>query len=371
VTIERRRLGRTGLMVSVLGFGGAPIGEHVPPKMREEAEGIVRYAFDQGVNYFDTARSYGNSEESIGAALQPVRDSCVIATKVEDRTKRGAWVQLKQSLRKLRTDMVNVIQVHSLTDINDLKKITGSEGALEALKEARSQGIVEYIGVTGHHTHVLVEAIRTGEFDVVQAPINVVTRRALEELVPLAKTLDVGFVVMKPFGGQPFFQGSEEFRVLLGGERYKVAKRGLDFILRQEVSTIIPGFESVPEVEAAVEAVQGFNPATPIEQFEFWGDEEGRYCRESGTLYTCEMCKPCPEFLNIPAVLRFDRFYGYGIRDWAKKQYGRLSTRVDDCTQCGECEKRCPYGLPIVKLLKHADERLSPSKSSTPKVIGA
>ncbi len=357
-TIERRRLGRTGLKVSVLGFGGAPIGDHAPSKTQGEAERTVRYAFDRGINYFDTARGYNNSEETIGVALAPVRDNCVIATKVGDRTKRGAWVQLRQSLRKLRTDRIDVIQLHGVMAVDDLRKAMGPDGVLEALKEARSQGLVGHIGLTGHRPHVLIEAIRTGEFDTVQVPINVITRRALEELVPVAKELDVGVVVMKPFGGQPYFSGCVEFRALLGDDVYTVARRGLSFLLRREVSTVIPGFNNVAEVEAAVKAVRGFDPAAPEERFEFWDEEGGVYCREGGTLHTCEMCMPCPEFVNVPAILRFDRYYGYGVRDWAREYYRRLSTKVEDCTQCRECEKRCPYGLPIVKLLESAAQRL-------------
>ncbi|MEM2905603.1 MAG: aldo/keto reductase [Candidatus Bathyarchaeia archaeon] len=357
--MEKRKLGRTELWVSVLGFGGAPIGEHLPLKSREEAENIVRYAFEEGVTYFDTARSYMNSEETLGAALEPVRDSCIIATKVGDRTKRGASVQLRQSLRKLRTNRIGLIQLHGVSSLDDLRKAMGPDGALEALKEARSQGLVDHIGLTGHYPHVLVEAIRTGEFDAVQAPINVITRQALEELVPTAKELDVGLIVMKPFGGQPFFPGSAEFRTLLGRDPYTVARRGLGFLLRQGVSTIIPGFESLMEVQAAVKAVEGFDPKAAEERFEFWDEEGGRYCRDGGTLHTCEMCLPCPEFVRVPAILRYDRYYGYGAKDWAQEQYRRLSTKVEDCTRCGECEKRCPYGLPIIELLERAARRLS------------
>ncbi len=357
--MEKRRLGRTGLEVSVLGFGGAPIGEHLPPMTREEAERIVRYAFDQGINYFDTARSYYNSEERIGDALAPVRDDCVIATKVEDMTRGGAWVQLRHSLKRLRTTRIDAVQLHGVNDLSTLKRAMGSDSALEALREARSQGLVDHIGITGHYPHVLIEAIRTGEFDAIQVPINVITRRALEELVPLAKELDVGVVVMKPFGGQPFFLGSDEFRTLLGRDDREIARRALGFLLRREVSTIVSGFENVEEIDAAVKAVRDFDRATHEEEFEFWSEEGGLHCREGGTLNTCEMCMPCPEFVKIPAILRFDRYYGYGLKDWARSQYMRLSTRVDDCTQCGECEKRCPYDLPIVKLLQQADQRLS------------
>lgn len=356
--LERRRLGRTGLMVSVLGFGGAPIGDPMPRKTREEAERTVRHAYERGVTYFDTARSYNNSEETIGAALSSVRDECVLATKVGDRTRRGALVQLRQSLRKLRTDRIDVVQLHGVGSVEDVRKATGSDGALEALKEAQSRGVVDHIGLTGHHPHVLVEAIRTGLFETVQVPINVITRQALESLLPTAEELDVGVVVMKPFGGQPYFTGSPEFRTLLGLDAETVARRGLAFLLRRKVSTITPGFNTVAEVDAAVNAVRGFSPRGAEETFAFWDEEAGRYCRDGGTLYTCEQCMPCPEQVNISAILRFDRYHGYGAKDWAREAYRRLSTKVEDCSECRECEKRCPYGLPIVELLQRAGKRL-------------
>ena len=196
--MQRRRLGRTKLQVSIIGFGGIPI----IALSREEAEKVVRYAFDRGVNYFDTARAYGDSEEKIGAALEDIREKVVIATKTHQRTKKAAArAGLKQSLRKLRTDRIDVVQLHGIDNEETLKKAMASEGSLSALEAAKAEGKVDHIGITGHNPWLLVKAIKTGKFDMVLAPMNVLDRRASEELIPIAKEQDVGVVIMKPLGG--------------------------------------------------------------------------------------------------------------------------------------------------------------------------
>ena len=339
--LPHRRLGRTSLEVPVIGFGGAPIGESVPTIPVDEAANLVRYAFEHGIRYFDTARLYNDSEEKIGVALQEVRDECIIATKVYVRTKREAEVSLKQSLRKLRTDRIDVIQLHGVNDESTLEKVMKLDGALTALKEARLEGKVDYIGVTGHRPHILVEAIKTGEFDTLQVPLNVITRTALDELIPLARDLDVGVVIMKPFGGQEFFLGSEEFRKILGEDRTTIAKKALDFILSKDISVVIPGFTSPEEVDAAIKAALEFDAGNITESYDFW-DETEEFCRESGSPLTCGRCLPCPQLLDIPSILKYDRYYTYGAERWARDQYQRLPTRVDDCNECGGMREEMP-----------------------------
>jgi len=151
--MHRRRLGRTGLQVSVVGFGGIPI----IALSREKAEKVVRYAYEKGVNYFDTARAYGDSEEKMGAALKDVRDEVVLATKTHQRTKEAAArAGLKQSLRNLQTDRIDLVQLHGIDSEQLLKKAMSSEGALSALEEAKAQGKIDHIGISGHNPYVLL-----------------------------------------------------------------------------------------------------------------------------------------------------------------------------------------------------------------------
>lgn len=369
--LRKRRLGRTDLEVSVVGFGGIPI----IALSRREAVKVVRYAFDHGINYFDTARAYGDSEEKIGAALKDVRDEVVLATKTHQRTKEdAARIGLKQSLRNLHTDRIDLVQLHGIDNESTLEKALGPNGSLEALKEARSQEKIDYIGITGHNPYILAKAIRTGEFDTVLAPLNVINRTATEELIPLAKELDVGVVIMKALGGcgRPIdypqwgasFLGRpevdwpdiHEFLPHFGRDGIERARRSLRFVIAHDVATVIAGLRSTEETDYVVKVGEEFETLTTEEKdyYRFAELPPEPFCRE------CGLCTPCPDGLAIPTILRWDSYYTfYGIEEWTKDQYPKLGTRVNSCTECGVCETKCPYNLPIMKMLKQAEKRLS------------
>lgn len=166
--MQKRRFGRTRLKVSIIGFGGTWISEI----STNEAINVVRKAFDLGINYFDTAKLDGDSEEKIGSALKDVRDKCIIATKTGSRTKGESLEDIKSSLRRLKTDRLDVIQLHGIDDEKTLKKAMGPDGVLQTCKKARSKGLVDFIGITGHKPHILVKAIKTNEFDSVLVPLT-------------------------------------------------------------------------------------------------------------------------------------------------------------------------------------------------------
>ena len=196
--MQKRTLGRTGLQVSIVGFGGTWISQ----LSMDEAVKVIQRAYDLGINYFDTAKLDGDSEEKIGAALYDVRDECFLATKTASRTKSESLADFKSSLRRLKTDRLNLIQLHGIDDEKTLEKAISPSGSLEMCKKARSEGMVDFIGITGHKPRVLIKAIKTNEFDTVLVPLNVVTRQALDELFPLAKELDIGIAIMKPLSAK-------------------------------------------------------------------------------------------------------------------------------------------------------------------------
>ena len=154
--MQKRRLGRTNLQVSQVGFGGTWISE----LSKLEAVEVVRRAFELGINYFDTAKLDGDSEEKIGEALQDVRDKCIIATKTGSRTKKESLEDFKSSLKRLRTDRLDIIQLHGIDDEKTLAKAMGPDGSLQTCKEARKQGLVDFVGITGHKPRVLVKAVQ-------------------------------------------------------------------------------------------------------------------------------------------------------------------------------------------------------------------
>lgn len=360
--MQRRRLGRTNLQVSIIGFGGTWISEI----NTEEAKKVVRIAFELGINYFDTAKLDGDSEEKMGAALEDVREECIIATKTGSRTESEAYSDIKSSLQRLKTDRLDIIQLHGIDDEKTLKKALSPNGSLEACKQARSEGLVDYIGITGHKPLVLVEAIKTNEFDTVLVPINVVTRQALEELVPLAKSLDVGVAAMKPLSAKTsnlitclykpslsLFSDEPDLKSLLGQDRVSMVQRALRFALAQDIAAAVVGMRSVDEVEVAVDVGNKYRGLTSYEE-ELFKVKLEEHCRD------CGLCLPCPQNLNIPAILRFHMLYeAYNLKNWAKNLYKGLEVGADKCTKCGECKPKCPYNLPIIEMLEKASTNFS------------
>jgi uncharacterized protein len=357
----KRRLGRTNLQVSQVGFGGTWISE-LP---LEEAIAIVRYAFELGINYFDTAKLDGDSEEKIGRALQDVRGQCILATKTGFRTKKESLEDFQSSLKRLRTDYIDILQLHGIDDEKTLNKAMSADGSIETCKEARRKGLVNYIGITGHKPRVLVKAVKSGEFDTVLVPINIVTPQALEELVPIAKAHDVGVIAMKPLSAktsnlitclyQPslsLISNEHELKTLLGETKEIMVKTALRYVLSQNIAVVIPGLRNLNEVETAAQTGHNFTGVTVEEQKRFTFSLDNS-CRD------CGLCLPCPLSINIPAILRFHSFFEtYGLKDWAKKLYDGLEVKANKCDACSLCEPKCPYELPIQKKLEKAHQDL-------------
>jgi predicted aldo/keto reductase-like oxidoreductase len=360
--LQKRRFGRTGLQVSIVGFGGTWISQ----LSMDEAVKVVRRAFELGINYFDTAKLDGDSEEKIGAALQDVRDECILATKTASRTKSESLADFKSSLQRLKMDRLDLIQLHGIDDEKTLGKAMGPSGSLEMCKKARSEGLVDYIGLTSHKPHVLIKAIETNEFDTVLVPLNVVTRQALEELIPLAKELDIGVAIMKPLSAKTsklvtclytpslsLLSGEPELESFLGEDKMLMVRSALGFVLAQDVSVVVTGLKSIEEVETAAKVGEDYRELTEDEKERFTVQFDGEYCRD------CGLCLPCPQNLDIAAILRFHTLYvTYGLKKWAKKLYGGLEVGVENCTKCGECELKCPYKLPVISMLQKAQKNL-------------
>ncbi len=356
--MDKRRLGRTNLQVSQVGFGGTWISE----LQSDLAIAVVRLAFELGITYFDTAPLDGDSEVKIGVALEDVRDECVLATKTGSRTKQESLVDVQNSLKRLRTDHLDIIQLHGIDDETTLAKAMDAAGSLQTCKVAKKEGLADFIGITGHKPRVLAKAIQTGEFDTILVPINVVTRQALEELLSTAKAHDVGVVAMKPLSAKTsnlitclyhpslsLVSQEPELKALLGETGDEQVTTALRYVLGQDVAAVIPGLRRIHEVEVAANVGEEYRGLTPQEQQHFTFNLGSAYCRD------CGECKGCPENVNIAAILRFYCFYEtFGLKEWAKKLYGGLEIKADKCTGCGECEPKCPYKLSIEKELQKA-----------------
>lgn len=200
--MERRRLGRAGHTSSVLIYGGAAIGDVT----QEVADASIRQALDAGINHFDTAAAYGESELRLGVWMRKIRGRIFLATKTGDRTATGAYDSIRRSLERLQVEYIDLIQLHAIGDVEDLDRATGPGGALEAALKARDEGLVRAIGITGHGmdapaTHL--EALRRFPFDTVLTPCNYRLwieegyRRDLEALEDEIRAQDAGLMFIK------------------------------------------------------------------------------------------------------------------------------------------------------------------------------
>jgi hypothetical protein len=242
--------------------------------------------------------------------------------------------EIDTSLKLLRTDRIDLYQIHNIKKREDLETVLKPSGALEALKEAKQAGKIMHIGITGHNYDLLLEGIQTNEFSTVQAPFNAVELKALERLFPLAREMDIGRIVMKPLGG--------------GQIESKVA--ALRFILGNDITVAIPGMDEVDHIRENLLSAEPFVPLSNSEKAALNQEvaELGKnFCRR------CGYCMPCVQGIEIPLLFIFHLQYErYGMQQVIPHKYAALPAKASDCIECGICETRCPYDIPIRERMK-------------------
>lgn len=252
-SIRRRRLGRTGWQVSVIGFGGA----HIAGTQHAHAERAINLAIDLGINYLDTASSYGDSELKIGEVLRTRRSEVYIATKVLKRTGPEAREELNASFERLGVDVIDLVQIHSVSDLETLDLVTQAGGPLEVIEEARKAGKVRFVGITGHRrADVLVEALNRYPFATVLAPVSPADALLHDFepiLFPVCRKLDVGILAMKPLAAGH----------LVG--RVSVTE-ALGWVLSREgIACAVVGMKNSREVETDIVAALDYRPVSKQE----------------------------------------------------------------------------------------------------------
>ena len=340
-------------MVSMLGFGGIRLGR----VSEATAKRLLNEALDRGINFFDTAAVYGDSEDKVGAALHRRRGECIIASKAYNRDGRGFTKHLNESLRKLRTDHIDLYQLHDISRPEDWNQITAPKGMIEAAQRAQRQGKFRFLGVSGHEPKLLMRAMRLGIFDTVQVGYSPVNLAPEGTVLPLAQKLDMGVINMKPLAG-----GELVVRPHRTAGRGEVsAPQALNFCWSNPaISVVIPGTWQFGELRQNVAAARRWRKLTPAqrERLVRCAGQLGKdFCRG------CGYCLPCPEKIDIPAALRLLGQVRRYKEDWdtmhrARRGYGKLERTIDHCIDCGRCERHCPYGLPIRKYLAEAQQRL-------------
>ena len=330
--MQKRILGKTGLQVSVIGFGGIPIRKL---SMRE-AKNLLAEAVGAGINFFDTAQGYGDSEVKIGEGLKEKREECILATKSPCRTAEEVASHVRKALARLKTDSIDLYQIHHVSKAPELERVLSPGGALEGLIRQKKEGNIKHIGITGHNTDLLYKALeQSEELETVQFPFNIIEDGKNERaLLKIAKKLGVGTIIMKP----------------LAGGVIPEPELCLRWILQQGVDVIIPGMILSTEIKMNSSLGDKLRPLSPQELSRLKAKVkpmEQDFCRR------CLYCEPCPEGVPIYFIQELgDKVKISAVKDMCKEMYASLEKNAEDCTECGECEEKCPYELPIREMLK-------------------
>ena len=339
----KRRLGKTGLEVPIIGLGGVGLGQPL-----EVITPLINRALERGANFI---HMYASQEENIGRALAGRRQEAILAAHVDvysDPEKRMGTAdeimgRVETCLRDLQTDSIELFQFHAVMDAEAMDFIrTG--GALEGLKRAQEQGKVQHIGITGHYAPSLVYALKDYDFDTLMVPFNIMRRDFGEDpsngLFSFARRMDIGVIIMKP---------------IAAGRITQNLPVALKFILAHEVTLAIPGAGTTQQLDTNIDIAEEFTALSEeerkasAEELLFLGEP---YCRQ------CRYCLPCPGEMDIPAILKMERTCSFfGLKEWIRKaEIGVLEVHPERCDGCDFCEARCPYDLPIRQMVRSAQQ---------------
>jgi predicted aldo/keto reductase-like oxidoreductase len=326
--MQKVRLGKTGLQVSRVGIGGIPI--LLPPL--DTAVKVIECALDLGINLIDTSVYYDDSEVRIGKALEGRREEVVVVTKCSWRSAKATQNALEKSLRQLNTDYLDVWLFHNVSTEEAYQTMLRPNESLKVTRAALETGTVHHLGLSTHSLAIAQQAVASGLFEVILFPFNFVTNHAEEQLVPLAKEHDVGFLAMKSFAGGQLAE----------------ADLAIKYLLQFDNVVPVPGIETVDNIEDIVQVVEGSWELTSQD----WKRIEAIRAQQGSKLCMwCEYCKPCPKDINIPWVMNIESMWIL----WGKAGFpGRMLKHIEkgrECDQCGECEDKCPYQLSIRKTL--------------------
>ncbi|MGE5856034.1 MAG: aldo/keto reductase [Syntrophaceae bacterium] len=342
------KLGGTGLTVSEIGFGGIPI---IPLNI-EDGAAVVRHCYEKGITFFDTANVYRDSEKKVGQALCDVRDKVVIATKTLRRDAETAATHIRLSLENLRTDRIDIYQLHNVSNEDTLGQVLAPGGAYGAAKKAKEEGVVRFIGFSSHNVQFAARVCRRGLFSTVQVPFNFIETEAAEELLGVAAEMGMGVIGMKPLGGGLLQRADLCFK----------------FLQRYPGIVPIPGVISKEEMDEIVSLYRSREPLTEADLADMErirADLGTRFCHRCGYCLPCEKRVRIPEALGFKSILK--RFQGETALNFSRDAV----KSAENCDQCGACIERCPYELPIPEML---EENLAlfreALKRSTPTAAG-
>lgn len=320
-------LGTTGIRVPQNGFGALPIQRVT----KEEAVRLVRAAYEGGIRFFDTARAYSDSEEKLGEAFQGMRDKIFLATKTHAKTPEEFWQHLDTSLRLLQTDYIDVYQFHC---VNQCWKPGDGSGMYEAMLEAKKQGKIRHIGVTAHKIRVAFECVESGLYETMQFPFSYLASEEEVRLVRLCKEKQVGFIAMKGLAGG-LIHRSEAAMAYIG-----------------QFGNVLPiwGIQRETELKEWLSYMRE-TPGMTEELSEYISRERqelsGEFCRG------CGYCMPCPAGIQINQCARMSLMLRRApSKAWLTPEMQAEMKKIENCLNCRQCTKKCPYELDTPALLK-------------------
>lgn len=327
--MDKIRLGRTELMVTACSFGALPVQR----RSVDDAVKLLRKAYDGGINYFDTANMYTDSEMKLGLALSDVRHDIIISTKSGGKDKATVTAHIENSLRMLKTDYIDLFQFHNPAS---MPLPDDDDGPFAAALEAKRKGYIRHIGITNHRLDLANRCIESGLFETMQFPFSYIGSGEEIGLASKCKQADMGFIAMKG----------------LAGGMLTNAKACMNFIKQFDNVVPIWGIQTEEELDEwlRLEKEGDFKLNDELKAVIEHDRKElcGNFCR------SCGYCLPCPAGIDIPQAARMDRLLRrspYG--PYMTKEYHEKMHLIDNCLHCGACASRCPYGLNTPELLQH------------------
>lgn len=325
--MEKVILGRTGICVTKNGFGALPVQR----VSLNEAKIILRKAYENGIQFFDSARAYSDSEEKIGLALSDVRENIYISTKTMATTVQAFWEDLETSLKMLKTDYIDIYQFHNPSFC---PKPGDGTGLYEAMLEAKNQGKIHYIGLTNHGWKVAKEAIESDLYDTLQFPFSYLASEKEEELVRLCEEHNVGFICMKALSGGLITRSDIAYAYLL---QYKNALPIWGIQKESELDEFISYQKQAPVLTKDIEEIIQHDRK----------ELAGQFC------CGCGYCMPCPQGIIINQCARMSLMLRRApAENWLLEKWQAEMNKIKDCIHCGKCMTHCPYGLNTPELLQ-------------------
>lgn len=321
--MRKIKLGRTGLYATEVSFGALPIQRI----SQGDAASLLRMAYERGVNFFDTANFYTDSEEKIGHALSDVRGKIIIATKSATDSVEFMQKNLEQSLRMMKTDYIDIYQLHNPAELPD-------DDILNFLYKAQKDGKIRFIGFTNHRIELANRALDTGIFDTMQFPFSLLSSERDIELVRRCEREDVGFIAMKAMAGGLISDPEAAYSYI---SQFKTVVPIFGVQKKEELLQFLSFAEKPPVFDAAMQA------RVDKQRAELAGD----FCRG------CGYCQPCPVGIEIWQCARISLMIGRApSAPWVGDKWRAEMDKIKNCKNCGLCKSRCPYQLDTPALLR-------------------